>query len=207
VCIACVAAVIVYSASGSQSRISASEPAPQYPFFGYMPKIFAGASAVSSTKRSSEMRPRVHAVVIGKLHAVLDARAAVGDLGEVAQAQRLLVGKRNGQWSVETTCSTSSFSACHSGAWFFFSRSGGVKTYFASSKPGLPMSSSIDSTRYCVQVSPITGSPRSRACFNLAHRVLAGDMHDVDLRAAGQLAQRDHAMHGLGLGLGGRVSA
>ncbi len=37
--------------------MSASEPGAMVPFFGNIPKIFAGEVEVSSTKRFIEMRP------------------------------------------------------------------------------------------------------------------------------------------------------
>ena len=53
------------------------------------------------------------------------------------------------------------------------------------------------------------GKRRQAAVARFAHlvqRVLAGKMHDVD-RHAGHLRHRDGAMHGLGFGRVGRVSA
>ena len=43
---------------------------------------------------------------------------------------------QNGQWSVEMTSSAPKRRPRHSSAWFHDSRSGGVTTYFAPSKPG-----------------------------------------------------------------------
>ncbi len=63
------------------------------PFLGYMPKIFAGDSAVTSTNRSSDRRARIYAMVIGELHSVLDARAAIRNLGEVPEPEGLLVSE------------------------------------------------------------------------------------------------------------------
>ena len=51
----------------------------------------AGVVEVSSTKRFSESLPCVDAVVIHELQAILDAGAAVGDLGEIVLAENLLV--------------------------------------------------------------------------------------------------------------------
>ena len=42
----------------------------------------------------------------------------------------------NAQWSVEMADSTSMRTAFQSTSWFFFSRGGGVYTYFAPSKSG-----------------------------------------------------------------------
>ena len=51
----------------------------------------AGVVEVSSTKRFSDSLPCVHAVMIDQLQPVFDARAAVGDLGEIVLAEDLLV--------------------------------------------------------------------------------------------------------------------
>ena len=53
----CVAALIVCSAFGSHSTISASLPTAIVPFLGYIPKILAGAVDVISTKRFSDSLP------------------------------------------------------------------------------------------------------------------------------------------------------
>ena len=71
--------------------MSASLPGAISPFCGYMPKMRAGVVEVISTKRLSESLPGVDAVVIDQLQAVFDARAAVGDLGEIVLAENLLV--------------------------------------------------------------------------------------------------------------------
>ena len=42
---------------GSHTTTSASQPTAIVPFLGYMPKIFAGAVAVISTKRFIEILP------------------------------------------------------------------------------------------------------------------------------------------------------
>ena len=61
------------------------------PFCGYMPKMRAGVVEISSTKRFERQLALVHAVMMDQLQPVLDARPAVGDLGEIVLAQHLLV--------------------------------------------------------------------------------------------------------------------
>ena len=109
--------------------------------------------------------------------------------------------KQNGQWSVETTCRWSCFRPSQSFGRFSFSRSGGVKTYFAPSKFGRS-SSSIDSSRYCGQVSAKAGSAAVARFANFVQRIFGRQMDDV-YRRARHFGQRDGAMHGLGLGGGG----
>ena len=53
----------------------------------------AGAVETSSTKRLREKLPCAHAVMMQQLQPVLDARTAVGNLGEVVLAQSLLILK------------------------------------------------------------------------------------------------------------------
>ena len=54
-----VAALIVSSAFGSQTTMSASLPGAIVPFFGYIPKMRAGAVAVISTNRFSDSLPEL----------------------------------------------------------------------------------------------------------------------------------------------------
>ena len=70
------AALIVCSAFGSQTTMSASLPGAMVPFLGYMPKIRAGAVDVISTNRFRLILRRSRRNV-DQLHPVLDAWAAV----------------------------------------------------------------------------------------------------------------------------------
>ena len=101
-------------------------------------RSWPGAVEVSSTKRLSEMRPVAHAAVVDQAHAGLDAGRAVGDLAEVVLAQLLLASlKQKGQWSVETACRSLQLQARATAApGSHLSRSGGLITYLAPSKPG-----------------------------------------------------------------------
>src|SRR3954468_22846449 len=70
--------------------------------------------------------------------------------------------QRKAQWSVEMAESASLRTAFQSTSQFDLSRTGGEETYFAPSKSGFSMSSS-ELKKYCVQVSPHTSQPASRA--------------------------------------------
>ncbi len=70
--------------------MSASDPTAIVPLRGKSPKSLAGAVATSCTKRFGENRRAVHAAGVDQAQPVLDARAAVGNFGEVVPAQLLL---------------------------------------------------------------------------------------------------------------------
>src|SRR5690606_6516587 len=70
--------------------MSASAPGAMTPLRGYSPNIRAGVVAHASTQRAREISPATHTLV-QQVDAVLHPGHAVGDLGEVAAAQFLLV--------------------------------------------------------------------------------------------------------------------
>ena len=70
--------------------------------------------------------------------------------------------KQNGQWSVDTTDRSLVRRPFHSESWWSLVRSGGEATNLAPSKSGRARSS-MDSHRYCGQVSANTFCPASRA--------------------------------------------
>jgi hypothetical protein len=148
---------------------------------------------------------RVHAVVIDQLQAVLDARAAVGDLGEIVFAEHLLIFEAERAMVGGDHLQMIVLQAVPQLRLMIFSRSGGVKTYFAPSKLGRS-SSSMESSRYCGQVSANAGNAAVARLAHLVERVFRREVHDVD-RRAGDLRHGDGAMHGFGLGARGRVSA
>ncbi len=75
-----------------------------------------------------------------------------------------------------------------------------MKTNFASSQllPGIW--SSIESTRYCVQVSASALAPRWLHVLQFVQSVLVGKMHDVD-GCSCHIGECDGAMRGFSLGL------
>ena len=69
---------------------------------------------------------------------------------------------RYAQWSVEIAWSTFVRTAFQSTSWLSFGRGGGVYTNFAPSKSGRSRND-WSMKKYCVQVSPWTSQPFSRA--------------------------------------------
>ena len=67
--------------------MSASEPGAMAPLRGYMPKILAGIGAAEFDEAGRQELAAVHARVPHDHHAVFQAGHAIGDLGEIAQAQ------------------------------------------------------------------------------------------------------------------------
>ena len=127
----------------------------------------------------------------------------LGILLKSSLAQRLLLAKRNGQWSVETTESVPSSSASHSGSWlllFAQRRREDVLRFVPAFAGHLVFDGEHEVLRAGL------GQSAQAACLRmlqLAQRILIGEMHDVD-GGAGHVGERDGAMRGFGLGLGGR---
>ena len=94
------------------------------PFRGHRPKTRAGAAAVSSTKRRASIRPLRTPPSHSSIIRVSIPGAPFGIL-EKSPSPRAFSASVNGQWSVETSCSSPLARPRHSASWSAASRSGG----------------------------------------------------------------------------------
>ena len=128
--------LMVTSRSGSKITMSASEPTAIVPLRGNMPKIRAGPVEVTSTKRLTSNRPALTPWWKMRLIRFSTPGPPFGMRLKSPRPSSFCSRRQNGQWSVEMTSRSRVRSPRHSSSWFHFSRSGGVSTYFAPSKPG-----------------------------------------------------------------------
>ncbi len=106
------------------------------PFRGQRPKSRAGSAAVIATKRSIPRRPPRTPASKRRDIRVSMPGAPPGIFVKSSLPRDFWSLIRKGQWSVATVCNSPAARARQSRSWAWRSRSGGLITYFAPSKPG-----------------------------------------------------------------------
>ena len=148
------AAVSTASASGSQTTMSASEPASSAPLRGYMPKAFAGSVESRLQNASALILPE----------ATPQAQTTAGrcsmpgrpfGIFEKLPSPSFFCSKVKEQWSVEIMSTSLPSMPCQSAALSDSLRMGGEQTNLAPSKSGFSYTSSVR-LRYWGQVSTRT---------------------------------------------------
>ena len=137
--------------------------------------------------------------MIDKLQPVLDARAAVGNLREIVLAQHLLVLETERAMVGRNHLQVVVLQAVPQFRLVLLlaqrRREDILRAFEILAAPW----SSIESSRYCGQVSANAGTPRSRASRTWFSASSRRQMHDVNRRAR-HLRHGDGAMHGFGFG-------
>ena len=154
-----------------------------------------------STKRFSESLPGIHAVMIDELQAVLDARAAVGNLGEIVFAEDFLVFETERAMVGGDHLQVIVLQAVPEFRLMLLGAQRRREDILGAFEIG-PLQL-FDGEQQILRAG--FGECRHAAVARFAHlveRVFRREVHDVD-RRAGDFRHGDGAMHGFGFGARG----
>ena len=191
-------AEIVCGFSGSQTTMSASEPGAIVPLRGYRPKDFAAFVETSSTKRFSESRPSRTPKWCSMCRRFSIPGPPFGIFEKSSLPSVFCPSQLKGQWSVETTESTSVASACQRCSWFSFGLRRRRVDVLAALEVRLIERGLVDEEVLRAGLAPRLPALRARL-VDRVDRLLAGDVDDVE-RAAGDACQLDGPVRRLALG-------